>query len=350
MKRLSKLVWWINIILALVTLLSYLAPYINPQNIWQFSFLGLAYPTLLLLNIIFIAIWSIARKKKLLLSLGIILLGLSPLRSHFAMSLTGSTANQANDIKMLSYNTHAFLTIRNEKSKTKKKTLEDKFKNFLVSTQSNIICLQECGNRFEYILSDSTKFNDFHKIFTNTGTILSKWPIINHEADNFKKSSNGYVFADIKKGRDTIRVINIHLQSNSVSQRAEKVLESDLQKRKTWSEIKTLLAQVNYYTLQRVGQAEFVAKMIKDSPYPVLLAGDFNNTPQSYAYKLITTNMSDSFREKGWGLGTTYAGKIPGLRIDFILNDKHFDVIDSEVVHFEFSDHYPVLSSFIRRP
>jgi len=82
---------------------------------------------------------------------------------------------------------------------------------------------------------------------------------------------------------------------------------------------------------------------MSQSPYPIILCGDFNETPQSYIYKLLSENFDDAFREGGWGIGSTYAGKIPGLKIDHILYPKEMKVLDARVSKVEFSDHYPVV-------
>jgi endonuclease/exonuclease/phosphatase family metal-dependent hydrolase len=73
----------------------------------------------------------------------------------------------------------------------------------------------------------------------------------------------------------------------------------------------------------RARQAEILREHIAASPHPVIVCGDFNDTPLSYSYRLMSKGLKDSFMEKGWGLGTTYAGALPALRIDYILCSQH---------------------------
>jgi len=83
----------------------------------------------------------------------------------------------------------------------------------------------------------------------------------------------------------------------------------------------------------------------KKSPYPVILAGDFNDTPESYIYNQITRDFKDAFVESAGGLGYSYAGAIPMLRIDFTFIDPSFTALNHRVVHKKYSDHYPIIST-----
>ena len=87
---------------------------------------------------------------------------------------------------------------------------------------------------------------------------------------------------------------------------------------------------------------------ISQSPHPVILAGDFNDTPQSFMYnKIKNSGFCDAFQQAGHGLGTTYAGYVPLLRIDYNFAQKnYFRVLKHEVIDARMSDHYPQVSTF----
>jgi endonuclease/exonuclease/phosphatase family metal-dependent hydrolase len=93
--------------------------------------------------------------------------------------------------------------------------------------------------------------------------------------------------------------------------------------------------------ISRAPQAETVAAHISESPYPVILAGDFNDTPASYVYRLLSRNLVDAYRS-GRGLGSTYTRSIPGFRIDYILHSPHFESFNYLRGDQKYSDHYPV--------
>ena len=87
---------------------------------------------------------------------------------------------------------------------------------------------------------------------------------------------------------------------------------------------------------------------MESSPYPVIVAGDFNDTPVSYTYRVMRRGLNDAFVEAGYGAGFTYSGKYPPNRIDYILYSDGIDCIDFDIVKVRYSDHYPVIAYFRR--
>ncbi len=81
------------------------------------------------------------------------------------------------------------------------------------------------------------------------------------------------------------------------------------------------------------------------SPFPILVCGDFNDLPNSYAYQKIAKGLEDSFLKKGNGIGSTFIGKIPFLRIDYILHSHHFETIKINIHPQELSDHKAIESN-----
>ena len=80
---------------------------------------------------------------------------------------------------------------------------------------------------------------------------------------------------------------------------------------------------------------------MQSSPYPIILCGDFNDTPLSYAYNTISANLKDTFKESGKGIGQTFV-KIPALRIDYILHEKKIRSLNYKQHKKKLSDHYAV--------
>src|SRR5574339_33905 len=65
----------LNIITAVLYLLSCLAPYIKPGNSWVIAVLGLAFPFLLALMVGFIFLWLILKLRRALFSIIVLLAG-----------------------------------------------------------------------------------------------------------------------------------------------------------------------------------------------------------------------------------------------------------------------------------
>jgi len=70
-----SLILVLNIISAAALLFSYLAPLINPANFVLPALFGLAYPYLLMINMVFVLFWMLHLKKEVLISLLVILIG-----------------------------------------------------------------------------------------------------------------------------------------------------------------------------------------------------------------------------------------------------------------------------------
>ena len=335
-----------NVLVILSTFLAYLSPYVNPTHFWQFSFFGLIYPWLLLTNLLFVFFWLIKKKKNFLLSLGCILLGWNHVTSFVGFH-TADKIKTEEVITVGSFNLHSFgYLYKGLKTKVEIDKREKEFVQFLKQGEEiQILCTQETTKRNIPLLTDKFNFPFFHRYKSKGAVIFSKFPILNSGEVNFERTSNSCVWADLNIQGQKVRVYSIHFQSNQVSTIADKVVaEGDLRKKETLKDIKGMMGKFKFYTQRRTEQAQRVANHMSTSPHPIIVCGDFNDTPQSYTYHLLTEHLKDSFKEKGSGIGTTYAGNVPALRIDYILLHKTMTVHSLEVLRGNYSDHYPVIS------
>ena len=341
MQRISKIIRWVNLIVILLTFFSYLSPYINPEYFWPMTFLGMAYPWLLLLNLLFVIGWLIQKNKYFLFSLFCILLGWNHLVGFIGWH--NSEPGSAEQIYMMTYNVRGGDSL--DHRITRQPFAPDDPLAILNGKEKNVfLCLQE------FYLSNAENlaaqgFEHFHRLKYSGVTIFSQSPFLDKGGVKFEKTSNAYVWADVMVGKQRVRIFNIHLQSNRVSDYTDKVIQKgDLQQKETWKDIRTVVGRIKTATSSRARQAREIAVEIAKSPYPVIVCGDFNDTPQSYTYHIVGAGLQDTFKEKGKGFGTTYAGLIPALRIDFILAHPAFKVLDNKIPRVPFSDHYPVIS------
>jgi len=90
--------------------------------------------------------------------------------------------------------------------------------------------------------------------------------------------------------------------------------------------------------VKRVPQTRKLLDHSKTCKYPVIICGDFNDTPISYNYRQLTNDYWDSFTLSGNGIGgtTTIA---PFLRIDYILLSDELNSFDYKTHSQELSDH-----------
>ena len=166
----------------------------------------------------------------------------------------------------------------------------------------------------------------------------------------FQNRTNGYQTVDLNVNGKMIRLFNVHLQSNTVTGLANHVVNRrNFRKRQTWKNLKGMFTRYRHAAGMRTGQAGEIAQAINSSPYPVILAGDLNDVPQSHAYYHLTKTLKDTFKEHGVGWGMTFAGSIPGLRIDYVLIDETFQTHEVSTQQIEFSDHRMVKSTILIR-
>lgn len=336
-------------------LLSYLAPYANPKEYWLFSFFGLAYPVLLILNVFFLIWWIIRWNNLYWLSLICILIGWMNMKNLFHF---GDSGSKENGIKVLSYNVRLFDLY----NWTHNKGTRDKIFSFLKDESADIVCLQEFfqgdSGYFETLdtLIDITKSKDHHVEYTLSRrktdhwgiATFSKYPIINRGTIRFKTRTNNIcIYSDLKIGADTVRVYNMHLQSISFGYADYRFVEALKENTDTLDagniEIasKNILRRLKRAFIKRAEQTDKVMQHMASCPYPMIVCGDFNDTPFSYTYHSFSEKLQDAFMESGSGIGSTYLGTFPSYRIDYIFYSKSFTSSGFEVVREELSDHYP---------
>jgi len=337
-KAIKKIFIITNVVLFLATILSYFAPYVNPSKAWVFPFFATSYFWLLLGNIIFMLFWALLKSKIWLLSLFAVLCGLQHIGSYLTFSLDRSTSD---DISIMTFNTGGGYSLPSGM------TGEEYRKQFgaMIKEQNkpDILCLQESAHTKFYL--EKLGYKNFQRV--SSTIILSDFDIIDKGSIQYEDTSNRVVWADLVVKDINVRVVNMHLQSNMVSsQTKDLVNHPDLRERKTWSDMKSVIGKIKRASKIRTTQALDAKTFINASPYPTLVVGDFNDTPMSYTYRQLAKRYTDAFKKRGNGIGVTYAGSIPGLRIDYILGSKDIQFNSYECLPIEISDHYPIISHF----
>lgn len=331
--------------------MSYASLYIPPDKFWMISVAGLIYPWVLALNFIFCLVWFFVKPKFILLSFLSILLGWGILNRF--IQLQGKETDEQ-DIKVVSYNVRHFTG----SSVNASRDLAELIKGFLNEKQPDIICLQEVmfGSRkifnLEAIRREFKNIKHYQYASTSqTGgsVTMTRYPIINMEEIRFENSGNIALSTDVVAGKDTIRIFNVHLQSYRINPDKYRIIDSPgISSDENRREARELGIKYRKAVKMRAVQARLINEKIKDSPYQVLVCGDFNDTPASYAYQKVRGKLRDSFVDSGEGIGNTYIGKLPSFRIDYILHSKLFESYNFKVHDVEYSDHRPVSCDLIR--
>jgi endonuclease/exonuclease/phosphatase family metal-dependent hydrolase len=361
-----KIVWLTNILAAAGLALSLLAAYVSPGKIWWLALFGLGFEILFVLNIFYVIYWIIGKNKKAILSMLLILLSIGRISSIVQLSFSSDKEDNFTKkgyIKVMSFNVRLFNLYNWFHNKETRKNIFE----FLKKENPDIICFQEFyssdkkntafNNEDTLITYLQTPFSQIDYTFTLRKTdhwgiaTFSKFPIVGKDAIHFQaKGANTVIISDIKVGEDTIRLFNTHLQSIRFAWSDYKFIENLNKEDIEQDELKggiTILRRLKRAFVKRAMQVETLRDSMNASPYPVILCGDFNDTPSSYTYATLSSNMLDAFRESGQGSGKTYAGPFPSFRIDYIFHDKKIQSTAFKTFSEKLSDHYPI-SCFVK--
>jgi endonuclease/exonuclease/phosphatase family metal-dependent hydrolase len=326
------------------TLFSYACPLVNPAKFSWLTFFGTAFPWLLLANLGLLLLWLWRANRFALYHLGVLLLGWQYVSGFWGFDL-GKDPVPENTLSIATHNLGELFRGQKITDALREKQAAA-YAHFLQENGNpDLLCTQETSGKFYRLLAAKMGYD--HTFNLKKGTVIMSRHRIEAGGDiPFGKTANSTLWADIRVEGKLFRVYNVHLQSNKVTKATEKVIGTgELDEEETWHDIGNVLDKVGDATSLRAEQAQQVQEHMAACKHPVIICGDFNDTPNSYVYALLAQGLTDTFREKGFGRGTTFAGVLPMLRIDYILTEKSFKTYTCRVARDgNFSDHYPVFA------
>lgn len=332
--------YFFNIVLTVLTFVAYVLPFLAPKFFPFLSVLTLVLPLFLIVNALFFIYWTLQLKRQMILSGIVLVLGITFVNKFYKFSTT-EQLREEKDFVVMSYNVRLF----NLFQWIERESVKDEMKAFIDEQNPDILCIQEYSETANVdlrVYKHKFIFMQGNKIKTGQA-IFSKFPIIDQGNIEFPESDNLIVYADIRKGSDTIRVYNMHLQSIKISPDVSEMQEH----------VETIDQQKSQMVFKRIGQAftkqqlqaEILMKHKKECNYPMIICGDMNNSAFSYVYRSIKGNLNDCFEEAGKGFGETYNFKYYPARIDYIFADKSMKVKSFQnFPQFKNSDHYPIVT------
>jgi endonuclease/exonuclease/phosphatase family metal-dependent hydrolase len=355
----DKIIICLNIILATGLLLSYAVPFSDPRDARFLALVGLTFLFLVLFNLIFIVYWLFLRRVFWIISSVTILLGLGIIKRSVQPRLpfNQSITSLQNKIRVVTYNVHSF------KPQNQEYTLPYAKKIFQLadSLYPNVICMQEFSfdfyNKSQIFLhfnktckSDQFYFRSYESTpWDSTGVaIFSKFKIIKkgYISSDKDTTETQAIFVDVQYKNKIIRIYCIHLQSVHLEMEDHSYLKNlEAKAEITIPRLKTIVDKLNLAFVKRSYQASLIKQHLDSCPYPYIVAGDFNDTPNSFAVNEISKGLKNAFVEKGCGFGFTYYGDFPNVQIDYILSTQNFDIESYDVINKKLSDHYPVVSN-----
>ena len=314
-----------HVVIVLLLGATMLNAYIPPKVFPLLNLLSLAFPFLMIANLLLCFFWIFSWRKRAFVFLLISTLFLTPVRRWINYS---EQKNDNLDFKVLTFN-----------NKYNDYGLEE-VKSYIKSFNADVIFLQESG----YSGLGNSDFEEMkYSLHNRRISFFSKYQIV--EQDTIPLIDKGKsVYADVIIKGKRIRFINVYLEPFQLHKSMVKPTE-DLEENGT--KAKSLVRRFMPVFKKHEEQVQILKSFIEKSPYPVILAGDFNSVPNSYEYYTISGVLKDCFLESGKGFGTSFHDyKIP-IRIDYVFSSENLKSTYYQVDRSQkLSDHYPILVKF----
>ena len=357
----DRFMLFLNALSLVALVLTYVGGSVSPKTFWPLSFVAMGYPIILAITALFIVYWLFRRKWFVFLNIAFLVLRWDYVAATVQFNSEQQASTDSANIKVMTYNVRLFDYYNWSQNKNTRHWIYD----FLFNQQPNILCFQEFYHdntgyfptidtllevnaiRHMHVENYTKKLNN--KQMWGMAT-LSSYPIVGKGKIEFESTfGNLCIFTELKLNEDTIRVYNLHLQSVRIGEDQYRFLDqimlnksmSGISSKELFSDLKLLIYRMAHAFIERGKQADLIANHMKNSPYPVILCGDFNDVPTSYSYQTLVQGMNDSFATSGSGFSSTYV-RLPFFRIDNIFYSDYFEANSHTVHQYELSDHFAV--------
>ncbi|WP_312901981.1 endonuclease/exonuclease/phosphatase family protein [Chryseobacterium taichungense] len=301
--------------------------YVPPKTFPWFNLLSLGFPILISGYVILTLFWIFSWKKRAFVFLFLGLMFFKPVIRWINYS---PQKNETPDLKVLTMNAKGgYYGI-------------DHINDYISSQNADIVMLQEYGGHMKYHFDGLKQAPDSWVI-----QVFSKHRIIEQKQliESDPTYNNAYASqTDIEIRGKIYRFINVYLQPFKFKKNMVKLVgKSEEDEQKVKNVVKRLIPTFKMHQ----EQISSIRESIDNSPYPVILAGDFNSVPNSYEYYHLLDGLQDAFVEAGKGSGTSFHDYKFPIRIDYIFSSKNIKPLTYKVDRsVKLSDHFPVMATF----
>ncbi len=328
----------ITLVVVALFLTTLFVPSLDPRQHGEVSTLGLVAPIIYAMQAALTLYWIVRWRPFIAVVMVFVsLLGVFQLSLFYKLELRRvySEPNlkpryDKKALKVMSYNVRSFIDDNRERQL-------DSIVKIIKAVNPDILCLQEMGfsDIADSLLEPLKPMPHSLSRVNLSPVIYSRYPII--KASRMDTLKN-FVWADIvikkdKNNEDTIRVFNNHLHSTAIRRDDSNYIENhEYLEGDSLGKVHSMVKRLTENNRVRAEQADTLAALVAASPYPVIVCGDFNDTPVSYTYRTVARKLNDPYRKVGRGYSHTYRGFFDMLRIDYIFYSDEFEALSYEVV------------------
>lgn len=329
-----------NIATILLLWASVLSTFLPPDRFPRLSLLGLAFPVFLAADCVLLVVWLLCRARMAwlpavgMLVTGSFVLDYCPVNGH------GEVGDSA--LCVLSYNAGG---VADQEAR-------DSFWSYLDRMHPDIVCLQEISPTWFDTDEAKADMQRLHLACLGAkGTyVLSRWPLREAGIDiQYETKGNSSYACWVLHGRDSILVVSNHLESNRLSSEEKdeyRQIIHDPKGNMVRHEGRALAGKLAQAARLRGPQADSLCALVdRYAAYPMLVCGDFNDTPISYTYQRLARCLTSAYRQSGNGMGFSFNQDEFFVRIDHIFLSPRFRSTRTYIDrHIYLSDHYPIVS------
>ena len=335
--------------------MSVLCSYVDPTKFVWLSFFGLMFWAILFYNLVVFALLLLMWSRKVWISIVALLIAIPGVYKSFS---TGRSL-EGGGLRVMTYNVLQFKDL--DDAERRRDSVAFEMACMVKDYRPDVLCIQEfspfmtkmsrkdCIDHFGEMME--MPYNYYHNKANFGGNVIfSKYPLYALEEDiPFAKENDYGAVARVDAGsKGVFYVLNCHLTSFQLTKEEVAVFSERGNSKEQVEEYgKSIVSKLVSAYKKR---SQEVSEMLEHIPHdgrPLLLCGDFNDTPLSYTYhQIYHAGFVDGFVKAGHGIGRTYAGKLPLLRIDYVWANEQIQPMSFKRIKYKGSDHYPVLLDF----
>lgn len=350
------LLWWCALASTLLLTLCGAATFVNPARFPPLGVFVLVFPFFLIASLVSILLCLVLRVRRWWMAGIILLLNSWCIRIYFPINLPQD--EPSGGLKVLSFNVQNLFVEKWLPADSQPVA------RYIVASGADIVCLQEAPNHhkayFENtlpVLRQVYAYRDSLKMESSSYLdVYSRLPILGCELVANGKTNQCAAFT-LLDGRDTLIVVNCHLRSMQLSPEEKSNFSGIVHDADTLSAGEKrrgsmlLVTKIAAASVERAAQVDELCRYLeRKKGKRIILCGDFNDTPISYAHNRVSAYLTDSYAATATGFGRSFNANSMLVRIDHMFCSSHFKPfgchVDQSVL---LSDHYPVSCTFVRR-
>lgn len=341
----GRLLAFLNVVAAIAMCAVSYAHLVSPAKYANTELLALVFPLPLAVCLAFLLFWLLANRKMCLISLAALLVCWGPIRDYCPVNLPSSAPKDC--LTIMSFNVYNFPGCNTMSEKA------DTMIAYLSNSGADILCLQETAHKNEDIIDERMSNAGYHHVAHHIRdgaehiAVYSKYPILWDEEIPIDSKYNICAAVCVDVNGKPLLLMNCHLESFSFHHWEKKAIQNMLERKNKLDDKhkRKYLGKVLTSARKRAAQADVLAQYIREHrDMSIVLCGDFNDPPNSYAYHQIAKELNNCYRRRATGPGFTYNRGGLYFRIDNIFCSSDIETYTCEIdAKTNISDHYPIV-------